>query len=133
MRRHPVDNCLSIFMTPLSDPHPYSFDLDDLVYAYREYQRLMDHWRSLLPPDRFLEVDYEKLVSNTEAEARRIVEFCGLPWDDACLRPEENNQEIRTASVWQARQPVYKSSLERWRRYEPWLGPLRKLLLGGDK
>jgi tetratricopeptide (TPR) repeat protein len=134
MRRHPVDNCLSIFMTPLGDPAPFVFDLDDLVFAYREYERLMAHWREVLPPERFMEVNYEELVSNTEAQARRMVEFCGLPWDDACLHPEENDQEIRTASLWQARQPVYSSSLERWRRYEPWLGSLRKLLLAsGDE
>ncbi len=128
MRRHPVDNCLSLFMTPMGDPSPYMFDLDDLVFAYREFDRLMHHWKAVLPPDRFLEVSYENLVANTETEARRIVEFCGLPWDDACLRPEENRQEIRTASLWQARQPVYISSLDRWRRYEPWLGALRELL-----
>lgn len=127
IRRHPVDNCLSVFMTPTGDPTPYVFDLDDLAFAYREYERLMDHWRAVLPPDRFLEVGYENLVTNTEAEARRIVKFCGLPWHDACLHPEENKQEIRTASLWQARQPVYNSSVERWRRYEPWLGPLREL------
>ena len=59
---------------------------------------------------------------------RRIVEFCGLDWDDTCLHPEQNDRLIKTASVWQARQPVYSSSVERWRRYEPWLGELRQLL-----
>ena len=88
----------------------------------------MDHWRRVLPPDRFIEVDYEKLVADREAETRRLIAFIGLDWDEACLQPERNERIMRTASVWQARQPVYKTSVERWRRYEPWLGELRHLL-----
>ena len=85
----------------------------------------MAHWREVLPPDRFTEVDYERLVEDREAETRRLVAFVGLDWDDACLAPEKNERSVKTASVWQARQPVYKTSVERWRRYEPWLGELR--------
>ena len=82
----------------------------------------------MLPADFFTEVEYETLVADREAETRRLVAFCGLEWDDACLAPERNARRIKTASLWQARQPVYRTSLERWRRYEPWLGELRELL-----
>jgi tetratricopeptide (TPR) repeat protein len=128
VRRHPVDNCLSLYMTPLAFPRPYAYDLADLVFAYRAYEKLMAHWRRLLPPEQFMEVRYEDLIDNTEEVARSMVRFVGLEWNDACLSPEKNEQEIRTASVWQARQPISRNSLMRWKRYEPWLGPLRDLL-----
>jgi hypothetical protein len=102
------------------------------VFFYRQYERLMDHWRKVLPADRFTEVDYEALVDDREAETRRLVAFCGLEWDDACLAPERNERTVATASVWQARQPVYKTSVERWRRFEPWLGELRELMPAED-
>jgi Sulfotransferase family len=126
-RRHPVDTCLSIFFESFGAVEGYASDRGDLVFAYRQYERLMDHWRRVLPPGRFTEVRYETLVANREAETRRLVEFCGLDWDDACLAPERNARVVKTASMWQARQPVYATSVERWRRYEPWLGDLREL------
>jgi len=88
----------------------------------------MAHWRSTIPADCFLEVEYESLISDAEASTRRLINFCGLDWDDVCLRPEENNRRIDTVSSWQARQPIYRSSVQRWRHYEPWLGELRELL-----
>ena len=128
-RRHPVDTCLSIYFTNFwAHQNDYACDRGDLVFYYRQYERLMDHWRRVLPPDRFTEVDYETLVADREAETRRLVAFIGLDWDDACLAPERKRRAVKTASVWQARQPVYKTSVERWRRYEPWLGELRELL-----
>ena len=128
-QRHPVDTCLSILTTNLT-AHDISFmgNREDLVFYYRQYERLMRHWREVLPADRFLEVDYEALVSDREAQTRRLIAFCGLQWDDACLQPERNQRAVRTASVWQARQPVYRTSVERWRNYEPWLGALAELL-----
>jgi hypothetical protein len=87
----------------------------------------MAHWRQTLPPDRFIEVDYEALVADPEPHARRLVAACGLEWSEACLAPNRNPRRIETASVWQARQPIYRTSVERWRRYEPWLGELREL------
>jgi hypothetical protein len=87
----------------------------------------MDHWRSVLPQGRLLEVDYESLVSDPEPQSRQLVAACGLDWNDACLAPHRNTRKIKTASVWQARQPIYRTSVERWRRYEPWLGELREL------
>jgi hypothetical protein len=82
----------------------------------------------VLEDDRFIEVQYETLVANREAETRRLIAFCGLDWNEACLTPERNRRAVNTASLWQARQPVYTTSVERWRRYEPWLGELRELL-----
>jgi tetratricopeptide (TPR) repeat protein len=127
-RRSPIDTCLSIFFANFGGRHSYAWDRGDLVFAYRQYERLMEHWRRVLPPDHFTEVQYETLVAEREAETRRLVAFCGLEWDDACLAPERNERAVTTASVWQARQPVYATSIERWRRYEPWLGELRQLL-----
>ena len=130
-RRNPVDTCLSIYFAYFLGRHEYAYDKDDLAFYYRQYRRLMAHWRAVLPPDRFIEVDYETLIANREAETRRLVEFCGVPWDDACMHPEQNERTVLTASKWQARQPVYTTSVERWRRYEPWIGPLRSLLDDG--
>jgi tetratricopeptide (TPR) repeat protein len=126
-RRNPVDTCLSIFFANFSARQDYACDRGDLVVFYRQYERLMDHWRGALPADRFTEVEYERLIGDREAETRRLIAFCGLDWDDACLAPERNGRVVKTASLWQARQPVYDTSVERWRRYEPWLGELREL------
>jgi len=127
-RRNPIDTCLSIYFTQFSQSWGYASERGDLVFYYRQYQRLMDHWRAVLPPDRLLEVDYEEATARPEETARRLVAFIGLPWDPACLRPERNADAVRTASKWQARQPNYRNSVERWRHYEPWLGELRELL-----
>ena len=126
-RRHPIDTALSIFTTNFDANLDFVAERSDLVFYYRQYQRLMAHWREVLPPDRFVEVDYEALVADPEPHARRLVAACGLEWNDACLAPHRNTRRIKTASVWQARQPIYRTSVERWRRYEPWLGELREL------
>ena len=126
-RRDPIDTCLSIYFTRFATPPAFAYDRGDLVFYYRQYERLMAHWRMLIPTDRLLEIDYEALIADRESLTRRMIAFCGLPWDDACLAPEGNSRLVRTASVWQARQPVYRTSIERWRRYEPWLGELRQL------
>lgn len=126
-RRNPIDVGLSIYFAHFWAHQTYAFDKSDIVFFYRRYQQLMAHWRSVLPPGHFTEVDYETLVAEPEAETRRLIDFLGLPWDDVCLAPENNVRSVKTASVWQARQPVHKTSVERWRRYEPWLGELREL------
>ena len=125
-RRHPVDTALSIFTTNFDCE--YAADRGDLVFFFRQYQRLMAHWRQVLPPDQLIDVDYEVLVADPEPQARRLIAACGLEWNDACLAPHRNTRTIKTASLWQARQPIYKTSVERWRRYEPWLGEFRELL-----
>jgi tetratricopeptide (TPR) repeat protein len=125
--RNPVDTALSIWMTPMQTVAPFVCDREHIVFAYRQYQRLADHWRSLIPADRYLEVRYEDLVSEREPITRKMIDFCNLEWDDACLHPESNPRSVRTPSFWQVRQPIYATSVERWRRYEPWLGVFREL------
>jgi tetratricopeptide (TPR) repeat protein len=127
-QRNPLDTCLSIFFSDFETRHDYAWNRGDLVFYFRQYDRLMEHWRRVLPADRFIEVEYERLIVEREAESRRLIAFCGLDWNEACLAPERNGRLVKTISLWQARQPVYASSVERWRRYEPWLGELRELL-----
>jgi tetratricopeptide (TPR) repeat protein len=127
-KRNPIDICLSIFSTYFTARMDFAADRGDLVFFYRQYERLMAHWRSVLPPEVYYETVYEDLVADREVRSRELVAFCGLDWDDACLVPEQNDRAVRTASVWQARQPVYKTPVARWRRYEPWLGELRELV-----
>jgi hypothetical protein len=105
----------------------FSFRLEDIGAYYRGYRRLMDHWRKVLPVS-MLEIDYEELISDQEAVSRRIIARCGLEWDNACLAFHKTERPVATASQWQVRQPVYRTSVERWRRYEPFLGPLRAAL-----
>jgi len=127
-RRDPIDTCLSMYFTFFKGRMPFIGDKGDLAFAYQQYSRIMQHWRSTLPADCFLEVDYEKLVADREAVTRRLIDFCGLDWHKDCLRPEHNERSVTTASLWQARQPVFTTSVARWRRYAPWLGELRSLL-----
>jgi hypothetical protein len=127
-RRNPIDTCLSIYSTYFTARMDFAADRSDLVFVYQEYLRLMAHWKAVLPADRFFESQYEALVENPGPCSRDLMAFCGLEWDDACLVPQNNERVVRTASVWQARQPVYQSRTGRWRRYEPWLGELRGLL-----
>jgi tetratricopeptide (TPR) repeat protein len=126
--RHPVDTCLSIYMTSFRYPMSFANSREDIVFFYRQFRRLMDHWKQTLKSDRFLEVRYEELLADRETSTRRLIDFCGLEWNEACLHPEQNQRPVKTASVWQVRQPVYSTSSERWRRYEPWLGSFRELL-----
>ena len=126
-RRHPIDTCLSIYFTNFSQRTEFSARREDLVFYFRQYERLMAHWRAVLPSERLVEIEYQSLVTEQEQSARDLLSATGLSWDDSCLRPESNQRSVRTATVWQARQPIYASSLERWRRYEPWLGVLREL------
>jgi hypothetical protein len=126
-RRNPIDTALSIWMTPMSTNAGFIGDRANIVFAYKECLRLMDHWREVLPDDRFLDIRYEELISDPESQIKRMVEFCGVEWDEACLHPELNKRRIRTPSFWQVRQPVYTSSAERWKLYEPWLGAFAEL------
>ncbi len=127
-RRAAIDTALSIHQTHFHPSLAFPTGGAELVAYFRSYQRLIDHWRSVLPADRFLEVDYEDLTREPEPVVRRIIAACGLAWDDACLHPESNPRAVSTPSKWQARQPIYRTSVERWRRYEPWLGPLGALV-----
>ncbi len=127
-RRKAIDNCLSVYLTPYRGAVNFAHRPEDVVFFYQQYLRVMQHWREILPADRFLEVDYEALVDDTEGVSRRIVDFVGLEWNDACLQHYKNAATIKTPSRWQARQPIYRTSVDRWRNYEPWLGAFRELL-----
>jgi hypothetical protein len=123
-RRDPVDTCLSCFSTLFAEDLPYTYDLAELGRYYRAYEALMAHWRSLSPPEVMLEVRYEEIVADLEGQARRILDHCGLEWDARCLAFHETVRPVHTASVTQVRQPIYKNAVQRWRRYERFLGPL---------
>lgn len=127
-RRNPVDTCLSIYFHYLNSSHAYATSLENLAFYYREYERLMKHWRSVLPSDRFLEVSYEDLTDNQSEGSRRIIEFIGLEWDERCLDFHKTERRVGTYSNWQVRQKIYHSSKARWRHYEKHLGPLLGLL-----
>ncbi len=127
-RRDPRDVCVSCFSTRFSGGHDYAYDLHELGRYWRLYDGLMDHWRRVLPPGRILELDYETLVEDLEPSARRLIAHLGLAWDDACLRFYESERTVATASFAQVRQPIYKESIGRWRRYEARLGPLLEAL-----
>jgi hypothetical protein len=122
--RDPVDTCVSCFSKLFSVEQNHTYDLGELGRYYRRYDRLMAHWRGVLPQGSFLDVQYEDVVADVESMARRIIEYCGLPWDDKCLAFHETNRPVRTASATQVRQPIYKSAIGRWRVYEDFLGPL---------
>jgi tetratricopeptide (TPR) repeat protein len=131
--RHPVDTCLSIYFQNFSRHVDFAYDRGDLVAFYRQYQRLMAHWRTVLPADSLFEVQYEELVADPEPLTRKLIEFCGLEWDDSCLRHDRNTRPVRTASLWQARQPMYRTSVARWRNYRPWLGELEAFLSDDER
>lgn len=122
-KRDPRDTSLSCWMQNFNDAHNYSRTLNDLGRYYREYLSLMEHWREVLPSPMF-EVQYEEMVEDQEGMTRRMLEFLGLEWDDACLEFFKVERPVMTASSWQVRQPLYKSSKARWKNYEKHLGPL---------
>lgn len=123
-RRNPVDTCLSNFSRLFADDQPFAYDLGELGRYYRAYERLMAHWRSVLPEAVMLDVSYEEVVADLEGQARRIIAHCGLEWNDACLEFHKTERAVRTASLMQVRQPIYRSSIGRWRPYAHLLTPL---------
>ena len=132
-RRNAIDTALSIHQTHFHPGLAFPTGGSELVAYFRDYQRLMQHWRSVLSAERFIEVDYEELTREPEPVIRRIIGACGLAWHDACLQPEANPRAVKTPSKWQTRQPIYRTSVARWRRYDPWLGPLHALVDGGSE
>jgi tetratricopeptide (TPR) repeat protein len=127
MQRHPIDTCLSIYFHNFLNKGPYANDLDDLAHCYREYIRLTDHWRSVLPAAGLLEVPYEELIGDQERWTRRMLDFIGLPWDPRCLEFNQTDRVVITASRWQVRQKINAASAGRWRNYEKYVEPLRHL------
>ncbi len=128
IRRDPVAICLSCFTNLFTNGQPYSYDLVELGHYFLAYEKLMAHWRQVLPMGFMLEIEYEELVNDTENVARRMLAHCGLEWDPACLRSHETNRLVKTASVAQVRQPIHQTSIARWKRYESHLGPLLDVL-----
>jgi tetratricopeptide (TPR) repeat protein len=127
LRRNPWDTCLSIFFQNFDAAISYANDLGDLAHYFHQYQRLMHHWRELLPADSVLEVPYEELVAEQEFWSRRMIEFIGLPWEPACLEFHRVKRTVLTASKWQVRQKINSHAVGRWRHYVSHLGPLREL------
>jgi hypothetical protein len=125
--RDPLDTCVSIFQHPLSGEHAYSHKLENLADYHNEYRGLMRHWQDVLGNTLF-ELSYEALASDFEPTVRRLLEFCGLPFEEGCLTYYETRRAVRTPSASQVRQPIYTSSIGRWRRYEKQLQPLRDRL-----
>ncbi len=126
-RRDAIDNCVSCYVLPFSSAHSYNADLRTLGLYYREYDRLMRHWNEVFP-GRIFENRYETLVEDQEAQSRRLIDHLGLPWDDACLRFFDREGAVTTPSRWQVRQPIYKSSVKRWKNYESEIQPLIEAL-----
>jgi tetratricopeptide (TPR) repeat protein len=127
LRRDPIDTCLSCYFQQFSPGMNFAMDLEDLAHYYRQHHRLVSHWRAALPAGTLLEVPYAELVAEQEKWTRRILEFVGLPWNDRCLEFQKTERVVTTASVWQVRQKIYRTSVERWRNYEKFVGPLRAL------
>ncbi|HTJ56140.1 MAG TPA: sulfotransferase [Devosiaceae bacterium] len=127
-RRDPVDTCLSCYSKIFADEQSFTYDQGELGAFHRAYQDLMGHWRTVLPASHFIEVNYEDVVEDIEGEARRLLAFLGLPWDPACLEFYRTERPVRTASVNQVRQPVYRTSSGRWRSHANHLGPLLSAL-----
>jgi hypothetical protein len=127
-QRDPVDTCLSCYSLDFTGAQPFCYDQAELGRYWRAYDRLMAHWRTVLPPDRFIEVRYEQVVADLETQARRLVDFVALPWDDACLSFHKTDRVVRTASLNQVRKPIYKQSVRRWTRHARNLRPLLKAL-----
>jgi tetratricopeptide (TPR) repeat protein len=132
LRRNLVDVCLSCFTINFAGKLDYTYDLGELGRYARASEKLMDHWEKVLPADRLLSVRYEDFVEDQEAQTRRLLDFCGLGWEDACLSFHQTEREVRTASLQQVRKPIYKSSVRRWRPDEVILKPLLDALAGTD-
>jgi tetratricopeptide (TPR) repeat protein len=128
IQRNPIDTCLSIYFQHFRAAHSYANDLEDLAHYYAEYLRVMKHWRSALPEQAILDVPYEGLVDDQDAWSRRLLEFVGLPWDPRCMDFHRTDRSVLTASKWQVRQKMSRSSIGRWRNYEKFVGPLLGLL-----
>ena len=126
-RRHPLDSCLGCYKQHFARGQTFTYDLVELGEFYLEYQALMDYWHSVLP-GRILDVQYEDMVADQEKQTRRLLDYCGLDFEDACLNFHETDRPVRTASSEQVRQPIYNSSLKTWKRFEDNLGPLLEIL-----
>jgi tetratricopeptide (TPR) repeat protein len=126
-RRHPLGCCFSCFKQHFARGQNFTYGLEDLGRYYRDYVEFMAHFDAVLP-GRVLRVSYEAMVEDTEAQVQRLLAYCGLPFEENCLKFYENERAVRTASSEQVRQPIFRAGLDHWHRYEPWLGPLKSAL-----
>jgi tetratricopeptide (TPR) repeat protein len=127
VRRHPLGCCFSVFKQHFARGQAFAYSLDDIGRYYRDYVELMAHFDEVLP-GRVYRVNYESLVQDTETEVRRLLEHCGLPFEEHCLRYYMNERAVRTASSQQVRQPIFRDGIEQWCHYESWLEPLKRAL-----
>ena len=127
-KRDPLDNCLSNYFQNFSRTQNFSYNLTHLGVFYKNHVRLMEHWRSIITLP-MIEVQYEDMITDQESNSRRIIEFCGLEWDEQCMDFHTSERYVATASYDQVRKPIYKSSVSRWKNYDEFIGPLRKALL----
>lgn len=126
-RRHPMACCFSGFKQLFGEGQQFSYDLDDIGHYYRSYVEIMDHWDKVLP-GRILRVQHEDVIADLETQVRRILDYCGLPFEQACLDFHKTRRPVRTPSSEQVRQPIYESGMDQWKNFEPFLGPLKKAL-----
>jgi hypothetical protein len=126
-QRNPLDNILSLYFLHLNPQMAYGLDLTDAAHWYRQYQRLMAYWKALYPDDIF-DLDYDALVREPREVIAALLEFCGLDWEESCLSFHSIPNSVKTASVWQVREPLYARASGRWRNYERHLGPLHAAL-----
>jgi hypothetical protein len=126
-RRHPLGCCLSAFKQHFARGQHFTYDLAELGRYYHDYVELMAHFDEVLP-GRVHRVYYENMVEDTEGEVRRLLEHCGLDFEPGVLKFHENQRAVRTASSEQVRQPIYRSGMEQWQHFEPWLDPLKRAL-----
>ncbi len=127
MRREPMDGCYAVYKTLFNQAYYFSYDLGELAAYYTSYHRMMQHWHAVMP-GAILDVHYEDLVADSEGQARRILAWCGLDWQSSVLSPSENTRPSTTASAAQVREPIYTSSVRKWRNHEAGLAPLKARL-----
>jgi hypothetical protein len=126
-RRHPLDSCFGSYKQLFASGQPFTYDLTEIGEYYIQYQRLMDHWHQLMP-GKILAVNYEEVVSDLDTQVRRILDYCDLPFEEACLNFHQTDRAVKTASSEQVRQPIYSSSVNLWENYEPHLSELIEVL-----
>jgi hypothetical protein len=127
LQRHPMDTCYAVYKQLFKDAYPFSYDLDELGHYFIAYHQLMQHWHAVMPGV-IHTIRYEAVVADIEAETRQLLEHCGLPWEDQCLRYHLSRRSSTTASALQVRQPIYDTSVGKWRNYARQLEPLRMQL-----
>jgi Sulfotransferase family len=127
VRRHPLGCCFSCFKQHFARGQTFSYGLEDIGRYFHDYVELMAHFDAVLP-GRVHRVFYERMIDGTEVEVRRVLDYCGLPFEARCLRFYENERAVRTASSEQVRRPIYREGVDHWQHYEPWLGPLKQAL-----